>query len=83
MFRPGGPRTRNTWSIRKRRTAKIIRGLKQLSYEDRLRELGVAQPGEEKAPGRPYGDLQVIKVCLQERPGGTRCSDSDILIVRY
>ena len=32
-----------------RRATKMIRGLE--SYEDMLRELGLFQPGEEKAPG--------------------------------
>ena len=43
-----------------RRATKMLRGLEHLSCEDRLR-VGVVQPGEEKAPGRPYSSLQVSK----------------------
>jgi len=35
------------------RAAKMIRGMEYLSYEERMR-VGVVQPGEEKALGRPY-----------------------------
>jgi len=34
-----------------RRATKMIRGLEHLSCEDSLRELGLFQLGEEKAPG--------------------------------
>ena len=38
----------------------MVRGLEPLSYEERLR-VGAVQPGEEKAPGRPYSSLPVLK----------------------
>ena len=34
-----------------RRAMKMIRGLEPLPYKDRLRELGLFQPGEKKAAG--------------------------------
>jgi len=49
---------------------KMIRGLEHLSCEERLR-VGAVQPGEEKAPGRPYCGLSVLKGGLQERRGQT------------
>jgi len=47
-----------------RRATKMIRGLE--SYEDMLRELGLFQPGEEKALGWPYSSLPVPEGGLQE-----------------
>ncbi|GAB0187583.1 hypothetical protein GRJ2_001223600 [Grus japonensis] len=43
-----------------RRAMKLIRGLEHLSYEDRLR-VGMVQPGEKAALGRPYSSLPVPK----------------------
>jgi len=40
-----------------RSTTKMIRGLEHLSYKERLRKLGLVQPGESKAPGRPSSRL--------------------------
>jgi len=44
----------------------MIRGLEQLSYEERLRELGLFSLEEKKAPGRPYCSLPVLDWGLQE-----------------
>jgi len=41
----------------------------------RLRELGLVQPGEEKAPGRPYNSLPVPEGGLQESWRGTVYND--------
>ena len=43
----------------------------QRAWRDRLRELGTLQPGEEKAPRRPYSGLPVPGRGLQESCGGT------------
>jgi len=43
-----------------RRATNMTKGAEHLSYEERLR-VGVVQPGEEKAVGRPYSSLSVLK----------------------
>ena len=49
----------------------MIRGMEHLSCEERLRELGAVQPGEEKAAGRPYSSLPVPEGALQDIWRGT------------
>ena len=43
-----------------RRATKMVRGIEHLSYDERPR-VGVVQPGEKKALGRPYCSLSVLK----------------------
>jgi len=50
-----------------RRATKMIRGIEHLSCEDRLRQLGLFSLEEEKAAGRPYCCLSVLKGGLQKR----------------
>jgi len=53
-----------------RRATKMIRGMEHHSYEERL-GVGVLQPGEERAPRRPYCGLSVLVKGLSERWGQT------------
>ena len=61
-----------------RRATKTVRGLEHLSYEDRLREFGVVQPGKEKAPGRSNCSLPVPEGAHRKAGEGLfirECSD--------
>jgi len=49
----------------------MVRGLEHLCYKKRLRELGLFQPGEEQAAGRPYCGLSILKGGLEDRWGQT------------
>jgi len=49
----------------------MVGGLEHPCYEERLKRVGAVQPGEEKAPGRPYSSLPVPEGGLQETWGGT------------
>jgi len=49
----------------------MIRALEHLSCEERLRELDLFQPGEEKALGTPHCGLPVLEGSLQAGRGPT------------
>jgi len=51
----------------------IFLGIEHLPCKDRLRDLGLFQPGEEKAQRRSYRSLPVPEGDLQESWGGTFC----------
>jgi len=57
----------------------MIRGMEQVSCEERLRELGLFSPVKEKAAGRPYRSLPVSEGAYKKAGEGlfTRaCRDS-------
>lgn len=56
----GVPTNRHRSNVTKT-AMKMVRELEYLSCEERLRELGVFQSREEKAPGTPWSTLQYIK----------------------
>ncbi|TRZ07636.1 hypothetical protein HGM15179_019473 [Zosterops borbonicus] len=57
--------------VRVQTRPQMIRGLEHLSNEDRLRQLELVQPGEEKALRRPYSSLPVPKGGLLQGRRGT------------
>ena len=63
-----GPQHRK--DVEQRRAMKMIRGLKHLSYEDRLRELGLFSLEKRRLQGF-HCCLQVLEGSLQAREGTT------------
>ena len=60
-----------------RRATNMIQGMGHLLNEDRLKELGAVQPGEEKAPGRPESGLSVT---AEDYKKGTDSSAGSVMI---
>ena len=69
VWSPQCRRGMDLWECIQRRATKMIQGMEYLSYEGRLRELGLFSL--EKRQERPDRDLSVSKGELQERRGQT------------
>lgn len=61
-----GPDETHQWILKKLRTMKMIGGLEQLSYETRVRDLGIFRLKKRRFQGDLTAALQPLKV-LQER----------------
>ena len=52
-----------------RMATRLVKGLENMHYKERLKDLGLFSLGEKEAEGKPYCSLPISERCLQREWG--------------